>query len=107
MEDKKKSESFHGPDDNPKHREGSYFTPEITWLQDLYDTYSPAITLVEYGADESRYFTHTQRWDGPYDRKLDYLFTNTEWIAGSDSTYHVASAWSDHAAISARWGVPK
>ncbi|MBN1465121.1 endonuclease/exonuclease/phosphatase family protein [candidate division KSB1 bacterium] len=107
LSDKADDESFHGPNDDPQHKEGSYFTPEITWMQALYDTYSPAVLLNDYGANESHYFTHTPLWDSPYDRKLDYLFTNRAWLAGSDSTYHVAAPWSDHAPVSALWEVPK
>lgn len=106
LEDKADDESFHGPNDDPKHREGSYFTPEITWLQPFYDAYTPAVSLSKYIADEPKYFSHTQDWNGPYDRKLDYLFTNEFWIENSDSTWHSASAWSDHAALSARWVIP-
>jgi hypothetical protein len=107
LEDKKPNESFHGPNDDPEHREGSYFTAEMTLLQNLYDTFVPAISLEQYAANEPHYFSHTQHWDGPYDRKLDYLFTNTDWIDGSDSTWHVAADWSDHAAVSAKWIIPK
>jgi endonuclease/exonuclease/phosphatase family metal-dependent hydrolase len=107
LEDKKDDESFHGPNDDPKHKEGSYYTPQIAWLQALYDAYSPAVSLENYGANESQYFTHTPQWDNPYDRKLDYLFTNTKWTIGSDSTYQIAAPWSDHAPVSAQWEMPK
>jgi endonuclease/exonuclease/phosphatase family metal-dependent hydrolase len=105
--DKAEDESFHGPNDDPEHKEGSWYGPEITWMQDLYDAYVPAISLDEYGANESHYFTHTTDWTAPYDRKLDYLFAKIPWIADSDSTHQDAREWSDHAAVSARWEVPK
>ncbi len=107
LDDKADDESFHGPNDDPRHREGSYFTPEITWLQPLYDSYVPAVSLGDYSADEAKYFSHTQDWNGPYDRKLDYLFTNGAWLAGSDSTWQVAAPWSDHAPLCAVWRVPQ
>ncbi|MBN1481039.1 endonuclease/exonuclease/phosphatase family protein [candidate division KSB1 bacterium] len=107
MIDKRDDESFHGPDDDPQHKEGSWFGPEITWLQDLYDNYVAAIPLDEYGANESHYFSHTTDWTAPYDRKLDYLFAKIPWIVGSDSTHQDARQWSDHAPVSARWEVPK
>ena len=46
-------------DQEEEHREGSYFTPEITWLNDLYGAYEPAITLEQYSADESMHYTHS------------------------------------------------
>jgi endonuclease/exonuclease/phosphatase family metal-dependent hydrolase len=107
MVDRRDDESFHGPDDDPKHKEGSWFGPEITWMQDLYVAYPSAVPLADYQNNESHYFTHTTDRNAPYDRKLDYLFTNRTWIAGSDSTYQVARPWSDHAGVSVKWEVPK
>jgi len=107
MEDKADDESFHGPNDDPQHKEGSWFGPEITWLQDLYDAYTPAVSLEDYAKDESAYFTHTTNWTAPYDRKLDYLFAKHPWVVGSDVTHKDASPWSDHAPVSAEWEVPK
>lgn len=105
--DKRDDESFHGPNDDPKHKEGSWFENEITWLQDLYDAYYPAVSLADYGANETHYYTHTTDWDAPYDRKLDYLWSKIPWVAGSDSTHQDARQWSDHAPVSAKWEVPK
>ena len=107
LEDKCSGESFHGPNDDPKHKEGSSFTSEITWLQDLYDTYPAAVPHEDYLVNESQYFTHTTDWNGFWDRKLDYLFTNHQWIADSDSTHQYGTNYSDHVAVSARWEVPK
>ena len=106
-EDKCPGESFHGPNDDPKHKEGSYFTPEIDWLQHFYDAYNSAVPLEDYVVNQPHYFTETPDWNGFYDRKLDYLFTNHKWVAGSDSTHHDASRLSDHAPISAKWEAPK
>lgn len=105
--DKRDDESFHGPNDDPKHKEGSWFENEITWLQELYDAYYPAVPLEDYGANEAFYFTHTTDWNAPYDRKLDYLWSKTPWVAGSDSTHQDARPWSDHAPVSAVWEVPQ
>ena len=98
-------DAFHVGDDN--HREGSYFTPEITWLQELYDKYSPAISLTEYNQNESQYFTHTPEINGTWDRKLDYLWTNTNWVPGSACTMQEAVEASDHVAVIAKWEVPQ
>jgi len=106
-EDKCPDESFHGPNDDPQHKEGSYFTLEITWLQDMYDTYQPAVPLGDYLANQSHYFTHTPNWNGFWNRKLDYLFTNHKWVPGSDSTHQEATTLSDHVPVTAIWEVPK
>lgn len=106
-EDKCHGESFHGPNDDPMHKEGSYFTPVIDWLQDLYDSYQPAVSLDKYQANQEHYFTSTPDWDGFWNRKIDYLFTNYKWIAGSDVTHQDILDLSDHIPVSARWEVPK
>ena len=106
-EDKCSGESFHGPNDNSQHKEGSYYTPEANWLIPFYDEYEPAVKLENYLANEEHYFSQTELWNEPYDKKLDYLFTNFQWVAGSDSTHHDMSSFSDHAPVSARWEVPK
>lgn len=106
IEDKCSDESFHESGDDPYHKEGSYFTPEITWLQPIYNMYQPAISLLDYINDENQYFTHSPKTDQFWDRKLDYLFTNELWITGSDSTYQNAFDLSDHAPVSAEWELP-
>ena len=105
LEDACDDEDFHSDSDD--HREGSYFKPEITWLQELYDSYLPAISLTDYSLNEAQYFTHTPDWNGAWDRKLDYLWTNTSWISGSANTLKEAVEASDHVAVIARWEVPQ
>jgi endonuclease/exonuclease/phosphatase family metal-dependent hydrolase len=107
MVDKADDESFHGANDDPLHREGSYFGGEEDWLQGLFNSYSSAVALQDYLADEAHYFSHVTNWTAPYDRKLDYLFAKIPWISGSDSTHHDAAPWSDHAPVSAKWEAPK
>ena len=107
-EDKCVGESFHGPNDDPMHKEGSYFTEEIDWLQRVYDKYNPAVPLSDYLSDQEHYLTHTPVWDGFWNRKLDYLFTNMNWITGTDSTYQdiiFENSLSDHVAVSAKMEV--
>lgn len=106
IEDACPGESFHGPNDDPQHKEGSYFTPEITWLQELYDTYQSVVPLEDYLLNQTHYFTSTPDWNGFWDRKIDYLFTNFQWITGSDSTHQDATAISDHTPVSAKWELP-
>ena len=107
IEDMCDDESFHQPGDDPQHKEGSYFTPEITWLQPMYNLYQPAVTLQNYQVNESHYFTHTPKTDRDWDRKIDYVFTNDQWISNSDSTYQDGTFnLSDHAPVSAEWELP-
>lgn len=91
------------PEDDPGScRDGSDFSNETEWLNDLYDSYQPAVPLSDYLLDNSRYFTHNVvNTNTTWNRKLDYLFTNGTWVAGSDST-HQAAFQSDHAPVSAR-----
>jgi endonuclease/exonuclease/phosphatase family metal-dependent hydrolase len=107
MEDKCPGEHFHGQNDHPKHKDGSNYTPEITWLQELYDYYSCSIPLSKYLANQQQYFTETPDWNAFWDRKIDYLFTNTKWIADSDVTFQNITDLSDHVPIAAKWEVPR
>jgi endonuclease/exonuclease/phosphatase family metal-dependent hydrolase len=68
-------EHFHGPNDNPFHRDGANYGPEITWLNPLYEQFIPALPLDAYQANESLYFTNTQL-DSTWDSTLDHLFSN-------------------------------
>ena len=74
---------------------------EITWLQPVYNAYTPAVSLQDYGSDQSKFFTHTTRINSDCDRKLDYLFTNINWKNGSAFTHKNVITISDHAAVSA------
>ncbi len=106
MEEKCDDEWFHHPGDDPYHKEGANYTPEITWMEPVYNAYLPAVPLDRYGENQSEYFTHTTTLNNPYDRKLDYLFTNLSWQDNSDVTYREAINISDHAPVSAMWEVP-
>ncbi|MBN1409167.1 MAG: endonuclease/exonuclease/phosphatase family protein [Calditrichaceae bacterium] len=106
LEDMCDNESFHQPGDNPQHKEGSYFTPEITWLQPMYNYYQPAVPMDKYISDEVHFFTHTPDRNGFWNRKIDYLFTNDQWILNSDSTYQNTFELSDHTPVSAEWELP-
>ena len=101
-------EHFHGANDDPQHKDGSNYTPEITWLQPMYDGFSPAVQLADYQANQANYFTHTTNHpDGVWNRKLDYMFTNTQFIPGSVITHQEATIESDHCPVSAKWEVPQ
>jgi len=101
MEDRCAGESFHHAGNNPFHKEGSNYAPEINWLQRLYDRFSPAVDLQKYLSNQPQYFTHTTRFNVAPDRKLDYLFSNGRWIAASDTTIQSAINISDHVPVSA------
>ena len=107
LKDKCPGQSFHGPNDNPRHKEGSCFTPEITWLQPLIDAYSPSVPLDRYAMNQKRYFTSSPDPVGLWDRKIDHLFTNTGWVPGSDTTYQHIIDLSDHVPVAARWELPR
>lgn len=107
LEDQCAGESYHGPEDEPRHKEGSFFDPEITWLNPLYNQYFPAVSLAFYGLYESKHHTHSPGQKLTLDRKLDYLWTNVEWVSGSAVTHQEATALSDHIPVSAVWVIPQ
>lgn len=107
-EDGCSDEHFHGKNDDPLHKDGSNYTPEITWLQPMYDNFSCAVPLAEFQSDQLHHFTHTTiHPDGYWNRTLDYLFANVDFIAGSDSTHQEAIPLSDHCPVTAKWRAPK
>ena len=99
------------PDELPEDDEGCDFSNETTWINPLYDTYVPSVSLVDYRQNEQLYFTHASTHDinderYQWNRKLDYLFTNTAWVPRSEITHQEAQLESDHVAVSAKWVVP-
>ena len=103
------------------------YSAETDWLDALYADYQPAVGLADYEANNACHFTHTTTDDGEggfWNRKLDYLFTNTSFIPGSTVTHQgpnpdpdlattcVSSSQgidtmplSDHAPIETTWEV--
>ena len=99
------------PDESPEEDEGCDFSNETTWISALFDSYVPAVSLVNYLQDENSYFTHASTHDASderyqWNRKLDYLFTNTDWVPRSTVTHQDAVLESDHVAVAAKWVVP-
>ena len=99
------------PDELPEDDEGCDFSNETTWINPLYDAYVPSVSLVDYLQNEHLYFTHASTHDisddrYQWNRKLDYLFTNTTWVPRSEMTHQEAQLESDHVAVSAKWIVP-
>ena len=99
------------PDELPEDDEGCDFSNETTWINPLYDTYVPSVSQADYQQNEQLYFTHASKHDinderYQWNRKLDYLFTNTAWVPRSEITHQEAQLESDHVAVSAKWVVP-
>ncbi len=88
------------------------YSEETDWLNGLYK-YQPAISLKDYGLDNSKYFSHTTKsssMGGFWSRKLDYLFTNSKFINGSGLVHQDKSSGgmntmklSDHAPITVKF----
>ena len=83
--------------------EADNYDEETEWLVPLYETYTEAIPLADYQADNARYFTHTTDKSGFWNRRLDYIFTNANFADGTvhqDATTGTATMpLSDHAPI--------
>jgi endonuclease/exonuclease/phosphatase family metal-dependent hydrolase len=93
------------------------YSQETDWMDAFYASrdaggYASAVPLADYQAGNAPYFTHTTDPRNGYNRKLDYLFTNTAggWVAGSAVTHqdigNTSRALSDHVPVTARWAVP-
>jgi endonuclease/exonuclease/phosphatase family metal-dependent hydrolase len=100
------------PDPDPDY-EADDFTGEEDWLVNLYDSYTSAVSLADYQAEEilgnfsSRYYTHSISKNVLWNRKLDYLFTNDEFVVGSDSTHQIGTMiLSDHAPLTVKLALP-
>lgn len=84
---------------------------EGDWMNPLYAAYDPAIPLDDYVADNARYYSHTTKSDGAYNRKLDYLFTNLTWVAGTGKVHKQEmgaglTRLSDHAPVAVKMVLP-
>ena len=64
------------PDELPEDDEGCDFSNETTWINPLYDTYVPSVSLVDYQQNEQLYLTNARTHDNNEEqyqrnRKLD------------------------------------
>jgi endonuclease/exonuclease/phosphatase family metal-dependent hydrolase len=89
------------------------YRSEADWLSGLYQAYTPEISLSDYQADNARYFSHTVDKDGFWNRKLDYIFTNAELVAGSGLVHQDTAhggmetmPLSDHAPVTVELELP-
>ncbi len=96
-------EHFHDTGDDPLHKEGSNYLPEITWMNNLYDKYEPSLSLDDYKVNQQDYFTHATDPNIFWDRTLDYLFANQPFVANSHKAWQELRAHSDHAPVTAIW----
>jgi endonuclease/exonuclease/phosphatase family metal-dependent hydrolase len=107
MQDMCDGESFHQPGNDPMHKEGSNYSPEVHWLDSLYAKYTCSVPLADFKINQYKYFTHTTRGTHFWDRTLDYLFTNYKWVDHSVVTHQDATKESDHAPVSVLFILPK
>jgi len=105
------------PDDNcgDARFEGDDYTGEEDWLDPLYTQFHSAIPQADFEADPEAYFSFVGA-DGslPWNRCLDYLFSNHPWVTGSGRVLQTAVPpaldplmLSDHAPVEASWEVPQ
>ena len=106
-QDKCSWESFHCEGDDPMHKEGSNYDPEQHFLDGLYQTYKCAFSDSLYKSDQFHFYTHTTRQDHYWDRTLDYLFTNKQWVNQSVVVHQDAQKESDHAPVSVLFILPE
>lgn len=90
------------------------FSEETAWMDAFYHSFSPAVPLMEYQADNARFFTHTVDRRGYWNRKLDYIFTNGRFLNDSHITYqsednggYYTMPLSDHCALSVQFILPE
>ena len=100
-------ESWHHSYDNPVHKEGSNYNPEKHFLDAIYSAYQCAVPPEIYKNHQFSYFSHTTRPQHFWDRTLDYLFTNSQWVARSVITHQDALTQSDHAPVSVMFILPR
>ncbi|MBU1243234.1 endonuclease/exonuclease/phosphatase family protein [Myxococcota bacterium] len=105
------------PDDNcgDARFEGDDYTGEEDWLDPLYTQFHSAIPLSDFQAIPGSFFSFVgSDGDLPWNRCLDYLFSNHPWVTGSGYVHQIATTpsldplmLSDHAPVVASWEVPQ
>jgi endonuclease/exonuclease/phosphatase family metal-dependent hydrolase len=84
------------------------YTREVDWLLPLYQRYKEVIPLAVYQAREEDFYSHTVNSAGWWNRRLDYLFTNGEWIEGAERQDETKGGMatftlSDHSPVVGKW----
>ncbi len=100
-------EHFHNQGDDPFHKEGSYFTPEIKWLNSMYDKYESSLPLDLYKINQQKYYSHSSDPNINWNRSLDYLFSNRSFVKNTHRVYQELRKESDHAAVTVLWTLKK
>ncbi len=90
--------------------EADDYSAETDWMTDLYDRFYAAVPLENYRHNNAPYFTHTTDKEGFWNRKLDYIFSNRPFVAGSDITWqsrqnggYDTMELSDHCPVGVKW----
>jgi endonuclease/exonuclease/phosphatase family metal-dependent hydrolase len=94
-------ERFHESGADPQHKEGSYFTPEVNWLNDMYAKYESSLPLTEYKSNQKKYYSHSSDPNIDWNRTLDYLFSNRPFVKNSHKVWQEFRKEADHAAVTA------
>ncbi|PWD99371.1 endonuclease/exonuclease/phosphatase family protein [Marinilabilia rubra] len=86
--------------------EADDYSLEQTWMRSFYDQFQAAVSLEKYQVNNSVFFTHTTDKNGFWNRKLDYLFTNSAVLHDSTTTHQTeffsgmeTMPLSDHCAL--------
>lgn len=103
LQDACADEHFHGSGDDPMHKEGSYFVPEITWLNVMYSKYESSLPLDVYKPNQDKFYTHSADPDIYWNRTLDYLFSNRPFVKNSHKPWQELRLQSDHVPVTALW----
>jgi endonuclease/exonuclease/phosphatase family metal-dependent hydrolase len=103
IQDACEGEHFHGNGDDPMHKEGSYFVPEITWLEAMYSKYESSLPLNVYQNNQPKYYTHSADPNIYWNRTLDYLFANRPFVKYSHKPWQELRLQSDHVPVTALW----
>ncbi len=89
------------------------YAPDVGILDSLYAKYEPAIALARYQADPARFFSHTVDGRGFWNRTLDYLFTNGDFVGTTGTVNQDTSTGgietmplSDHAPVTVELAWP-
>jgi|SRR5690554_358198 len=88
------------------------YSAEADWMHPFYEKFAPAVPLQNYTENNEIYFTHSVDERSFWNRKLDYIFTNSNFISGTDVTWQSEQIGgiktmplSDHCAISVGYGI--
>ena len=90
--------------------ESQSFKEELTTMKMFIDNYQIAIPQAKYDLDNSKYFSFTSDKDGFWNRKLDYIFTNGNFVTNTGMVHQDVSTGgfntmvlSDHAPVSVKY----